>query len=66
MTKKEYKLLANEFKQIKKYFILKKLNEQYDHGKYDTWYVLRSSIATALEENDPKFDFNKFIEATEV
>lgn len=61
MTKKDYELIADEFKQQLDNIAI--TDNEYDKGRYDTWYILVMNFSNTLADDNPQFDRERFLQA---
>jgi hypothetical protein len=63
MTRKDYRLIATEFKGVQEFISKATKDKDYQDGKYDAWYLLAVNLANSLAKANSRFDRKKFLEA---
>ena len=63
MTRKDYAFLAADLASCRPYIAKRSTREQ--RACYDVWHRARWAVVQALQADNPSFDKDKFIEATE-
>lgn len=61
MTRKDYELIIDNLRSLKRFVNVKTGDKRYDAGKYDAWYVIVNRMAADLASQNPKFDIKKFL-----
>lgn len=61
MTRKDYELITDNLKSLRRFVNVKTGDAKYDAGKYDAWYVIVNRMASDLAQQNPKFDIHRFL-----
>lgn len=61
MTRRDYQLITEVLKDVKYFVDIQTAHKKYNHGKYDSYYIMVNKLSGKLAEDNKAFDRDKFL-----